>query len=828
MDWTRRVRAASAASSLAGLGNDVRYALSLLRRQWGHTCVVALTMALGVGASTVLFSVVYGVLLKPLPWPDADRLVRLTETREGSTRPERFLTNATFLAWNQNPATIEGLTAWSTATMTTTGIGESERVRVVEASPALFRLLGGQPAIGRVFDTAADGVVDEAQVVLSHGWWQRQFGGSRDAIGRAVRLDGNEYRVVAVMPPGFAFPDTEVRAWIPFNVKPVIGKDPQSRTLSMFSAIAKLRPGVSAAQAAAEGTARGRHAPDPGFVTMAVFGSRGPVRVSAVPLVTAMTGDVRPALIVFLVAVGLLLATATANVASLQIVRATARRREIAIRTALGAGGVRLTRQLLIENAIVGQFGGLLGLLFAVWTVRILPAVLPADFPRVADVAIDWRIAVFAVGVSLLASLAFGLAPAVQARHVNVTQALAEDGLAPVGGGSRSRTARARLAIMAGQIAVAAVLLVGASLLTRSFIALIHADRGFDASNVLTARLVLPDASFTPQRRAEVLDRILERLKSVPGVNAAAISTRLPLLGSGEALGAFPVPARRGGGTVSAHASVRVVSPGYFAALGLRMVEGRGFTDADTVMSGDVLVVNRAFAQKYLDAPAVGTRLPGSSTEREVVGVIDNIRSGPMTETVQPEIFRSTRQLSSGFEYHEPAIVVRTAGDPTRIVPILRSVVRDQDPAAVLESVMTMEDRVWTSLAKPRLYALLLGGFAAFALAIAGVGLFGVLSYGVSLRSREIGVRTSLGATPWNIAGLVLRQALVVTCGGLVVGLAVAAALARALSQLLYGVATSDTVSFIVVPALLVIVAVCACLLPARRAARLDPMKALR
>jgi putative ABC transport system permease protein len=411
---------------------------------------------------------------------------------------------------------------------------------------------------------------------------------------------------------------------------------------------------------------------------------------------------------------------------------------------------------------------------------------------------------------------------------VNVTQSLAEDGQAPVGGGIRSKTARVRLAIMAGQIAVAAVLLVGALLLTRSVIALIRADRGYDPSNVLTARLVLPDASFTPQRRAEILDKTLERLKTVPGVKAAAISTRLPLLPSGETLGAFPVPARRGGGTVAAHASIRHVSPGYFSALRLRMVEGRGFTDTDTASSGEVLVVNRAFAQKYLDAPAVGARLPGARSPREVVGVVENIRSGAVTEAVQPEIFISTEQLSSGFEYDELAVVVRTAGNPTDIVPILRSIVREQDPGAALESVMTMEDRVWTSLAKPRLYALLLGGFAAFALAIAGVGLFGVLSYSVSLRSREIGVRTSLGATPWNIASLVLRQALAVTSSGLAVGLAVSAALARSLSQLLYGVAPLDTLSFVVVPALLGIVALCACLVPARRAARLDPMKVLR
>jgi putative ABC transport system permease protein len=815
---------------LSGLGRDFRYAIRALRRQWGHALVVLVTMALGIGATTVLFSVAYGVMVRPLPWPDADRFVRLYETRQGSSRPASFMTNATYLAWNERPSTVEELAAWSGSMMTMVGAGEPERVRVVEATPSLFSLLSARPALGALFRPSPDGSLDEAQAVLSHGLWQQRFGGRADVIGRPVRFDGSEYRIVAVMPASFGFPDHETRAWIPFRVPPVVGKDPKMRSLSMFNAIARLRPGVSAAQAAAEGTARGRSAPDPGLVAVAVFGTKGPVQVAAVPFLDSLLGDLRPALSVLLVAVGLLLVTATANVASLQLARATTRRREIAIRRALGAGGGRLTRQLLAESVMVGLLGGLAGLLLTAWMLSVLPSILPADFPRLAEVTFDWRVVVFATGISLAAAVAFGLVPALAARRVNLVASLAEDALAPVGTGGRSATVRARLLIMAGQIAVATVLLLGAALLARSFVALVHADRGYDPANLLTARLALPDQSYSAQQRAVLLERVVDRLKHVPPVMEAAFSSRLPLT-PGEILAAFSMPSRSGG-TISAHASIRQVSSGYFAALGLRVVEGRPFNETDSLTSRPVVVVNRAFARQYLATPAVGARIPASfnksASEAEVVGVVDDVHYGTVTDPVPPEIYQPSRQLSSGFAMDEPALLVRTAGDPVRLVPILRSIVREQDRSLALESVMTMEDRLQTSLSRPRLYAILLGGFAGFAVLIAGVGLFGVLTYSVVQRSREIAVRTSLGATPRDIVGLVLRQALVVTVGGLAGGLILSAALVRYLSGFLFGIARFDAISFVAVPAALTLVAALASAVPARLAARVDPLRALR
>lgn len=812
----------------AGLGRDFRYAVQSMRRQWVLTTLVATTLALGICATTVLFSVAYDVLVKPMPWPSADRLVRVYETRQGSTKKATFFTNGTYLAWKDHPATIDGLEGWSAYPAVMMDAGKAERIRVVEATPGLLGMLGAGRALGRLLGTTSDGKADSSQVVLSYDFWQRRFGGAREIVGRPLRIDGVAYVVAGIASRGFGFPDNEVQAYVPFEVPPTGGSEGHGGTIAMFAALARLRPGVTPAQAAAEATARGRSAPDPGLVTMAVFGSKGPVQVSVVPLLDSVAGEVRPALLVFLVAVGLLLAVATANVASLQLARATSRRREMAIRTALGAGMGRLTRQLLVENLVVGQIGGLAGLALSAVLLRLLPSLAPADFPRLADIGMDYRAALFALAVSLVASLAFGLAPALQARRLDVSQALSEDGLAPVGGQARTKTARARLLIMIGQMAAAAVLLVGAALLARSFVALLNADRGFDPSNLMTAQVTLPEDAFTPQRRVEVLGNLVTRLRSLPGVTAAAYSSRLPLAPGGEIMAAFPVPARDGSGQVSAHALLRQVSAGFFEALGLRVRQGRPFTAGDTLSSQEVVVVNRTFARQYLPNPAVGTQMPASKGRREVVGVIDDASYGAVGERVQPEMYVVIDQTPGGLGFDQVAVLVRTNGPTTRAAAALQAFVREQGGSAVLGPVMTMEERVWTSLAKPRLYAVLLGGFAVFALAIAGVGLFGVLSYSVSLRAREIGVRTTLGATPAAIAGMVVRQALTVTAAGLVIGLAASAALGRSMSGLLYGVAPLDGATFVGVAVLLAVVAVTACIIPARRAARVDPVRVLR
>jgi putative ABC transport system permease protein len=539
----------------------------------------------------------------------------------------------------------------------------------------------------------------------------------------------------------------------------------------------------------------------------------------------ALTGEVRPAILVLLVAVVLLLITATANVASLQLARATARRRELAIRAALGAARGRLVRQTLVENLLLGLLGGVAGLALAAAMHRALPSVLPVDFPRLNDLVFDVRIQVFAIAVSIAAGLGCGLLPALQIAHQDLVPALVEDSLAPVGGGLRSRTARVRALIMTGQVAIACVLLVGALLLVRSFTGMMNADIGYDAGNVLTARVILPDADYTPERRQQTIDQILERISAGAGVTHAAFTTSMPFTG-GEALSSFPLK-KRDGSTVQVQTGSRQVSAGYFAAIGQKLIEGREFTNRETRTSHVAVVVNQEFARKYLEGRALGWSLPGENhTERPIVGVVGDTARRTVTDTPQPEVYFAAAQRP--LEYTDLYLVVRTEAEPRALVPALRSVVHETSPQAPLESIMTLEDRVAGTLSRPRLYAVLLGTFAAFALAIAGVGLFGVLSYTVAQRAREIGVRTALGAQVRDIVGLVVGQSMAIAGAGLAAGLIASFWLTGALQKFLFGVTPHDTVSFVAVAALLLAVSVLASIVPARRAARVDPVKVLR
>jgi predicted permease len=811
---------------------DARYAGRILRRKPGSALVAVLTIALGIGATTILFSVVWNVLRKPLPWPEADRLVRVIETRQGATRRlPPILTNGSYLAWRDSATTIEGIAGWQNRDMTIAAGGDPQRSRVVVMTASAFRLLQAQPAIGSLFSEQDEAAGDVA--VISHGLWQRQFAGHPSAVGGKLLLDGRPYTIVGVMPASFVFPDRDARVWVPLRVRPVV--DGQSRLISLFNGIARLKPGITPAQAEQEATTAARNGADPGMTAIAVFGSRGASNIAVVPVIDAMTADVRPALIVLLAAVALLLLTATANIASVQLARATSRRREMAVRSALGAGGARLARQMLVESAVVGILGGALGLALAAGAHRLLPSVLPADFPRVSDVTLDWRVLIFAAAVSIVSSIAFGLLPALQAGRVNVVRGLAEDGNAPAGYG-RTATGRLRSVIMAGQVAIACVLLIGASLLIRSFNEMMQVDRGYDTSNILTARMPMPDALFTSPRRVDLVSSILARLGARADVTAAAFTTVLPL-GTSDALMGFMMPPRRGDGgpPVQAQAAVRTISADYFRAIGMRIGEGRGFTASDTTASQPIVVVNRAFVKKYVDGSALGMRLPlgfqrqhgGDGVQWEIAGVVEDARSRSVLDAPQPEMFVCVCQIASGIQ-SDPILVVRTNSDPVAFIGTLRETVREHEPTIALDAIMTMDQRLLGSLARPRLYAIVLGWFAAFALAIAAVGLFGVLSYTVAQRSRELSVRTALGARPSDIVRLVLRDGMIVTAAGLAVGLGAAFALARSVSTFLFGIQPHDVLTFAAVPAVLIVVAAIACVVPARRAASVDPLQVLK
>ena len=834
---------ATGGSRLSAVLQDGRYAVRLMRRQPGHTAIVVATMALGIAATTLLGSVAYGVLLKPLPWADAPRLVRLYETRQGSTKRFRpMMTNGTYRAWREGTRMLDALGAWSNEQVALSDRPGTARIAICDVTPSLFPLLQASPAIGRAFAKGEDEPGRPPIAILSYGLWQQQFGGRADAVGARIRFDTTTYTVVGVMPASFAFPDRETRAWVPLYVEPPTKPGKAGMSISLLQALGRLRPGVTPAQAAAEGTALGQAAVPTTqiakVIATAVFGSDGPVEVSAIPMLQALTAEVRPALLVLLAAVVLLLTIATANVASLQLARATARRRELAVRSALGAGRGRLVRQTLVECLVIGLVAGAAGVALAALMHRALPTLLPADFPRLADVAFDWRMLAFAALVSLVAGLGCGFVPALHVARTEIAPALAEDALAPVGGGLRARTARTRAAIMAGQVALACVLLIGAVLLVRSFVDLMNADLGYDPSNVLTARVILSDGEYSAERRLAILDTIMERLSAAPGVTHAAYSNTMPFVG-GEAVASFPLK-RRDGTVVQIQTGRQGVSADYFAAIGQRVDKGRGFTAHDESADQPVAIVNREFSRKYLDGQALGWSLPGSTKDGKtndmairIVGVVDDTVRHSVTDTPQPIIYGVTRRTASdgntaGVSDSDINLIIRTSSDPRALVPTVRDIVRAAAPAAPLESVMTMRDRVAGSLANPRLYTVVLAAFASFALIIAGVGLFGVLSYTVAQRRREIGVRAALGATARDIIVLVARQSLAIVAAGLAVGLLASAWATRLLGTLLYGVTPHDAISFAVVPAVLVVVALAATLVPARRAARVDPARVLR
>jgi predicted permease len=807
----------SLSSWLTGIVHDIRYALRLFRRQASFSLLVVIIMALGIGATTTLFSVTYGVLMKPLPWPDADRLVVVKETRGGNRPRFGSFSNAAYLAWREQASTIESIAAWSPSMVTLTGGGEAERIRVAAVTSSLFRVLGAQPLLGSFFTEDDERATPPGVVVLSERLWRQRFSADPAVVGRSIELEGRARTVVGVLPDPLAYPDRETLAWVPFHVRPATGN-----FLSMFDAIARLRLDASAAQAAAEGSARAGDVPDTAMTTMAIFGSNGPMEVSAAPLHEAVTGDVRRPLVVLLAAVVLLLVTAVANIASLQLARATARRREMAIRAALGAGGARVTRQLVIESLLLGLAGGAAGVALAVLLHRGLPPTLPADFPRLTDVGLGAPVIAFSFALCVIASVAFGVAPALRARRLNLVESLSDDGAAPAG--RRTRTARVRLLIMAGQVAIASILLVGASLFGRSFIELLHADRGFDPSNVLTARLQLPNFAFSPERRAVLMAAVVEQLRAVPSVTFVTYSNSAPLGIVGGS--AFTMDARQ------VQASSRDVDPGYFAAMGMRILSGRDFSDGDVASGRPVFVVNRTFARQYLSDRPVGQHVSvsfrdGPSQPWEIIAVVDDVRHRGVTEPGEPEIYRY-RERQAGRVSFAPTLIARTSGDPESLAPTLRAIVGQQDNSVVVDSVMTMEDRLLTGLARPRLYAVLLAGFAGLALVIAAVGLFGVMSYTVAQRSRELAVRSALGARRWDIIRLVLREGLGLTVVGLAAGLLLSAWLTRTIAALLYGVSEHDLLTYATVPVVLLLAAAIACIVPARRASRLDPLQVLK
>jgi putative ABC transport system permease protein len=822
--------APSSSSPFAGINLDLRHALRLLRRQPGFATISILMIALGIAATTTIFSVIDGVLLKPLPWTTAARLVRVDERREGGTLNSSSLelTNAVYLAWKEHATTIDGIAGWNVSSAAIESGDGADRVAVSSITPSLFSLLGVTPALGPGF---VDGDERRPVVILSHAYWSDHFGGDPNVIGKTVRFSTGARDIVGVMPASFEFLERDILLWTPMDVVPAIVPGSESRTVSLFSVIALLKPGVTPQQAADEAERAARTVPYLGPVIPAVFGADGPAIVRATPLVDAIVGDVRWALWLLLAAVLLLWLAATANVASMQLAHAAARQREVAIRAAIGAGRGRLVRQLLIETLLLSAIGGVAGLAATAGLLRIVPDLLPLDFPRATVIALNWGV-VGATGVLIGgASMLVGLLPARMTSRLNVRSALGDEGGATLAAG-RLSPARSRSMIIALQVGIAALLLVGAALLGRSFAAQWRIDRGFTSAHVLTARVRLSPSMTVPAARLAAYNDIVARLRARSGVQAAGFSEGIPL-GGGERR--FASTTREEGQpdkTVSA--ILRYVSPGYLAAIGMRVSQGRGFTDQDLDAAEPVAIVNRTFANRYLGSDPVGEVLPGTldnngaaSRKWRVIGIVDDAMRLGVTDAASPEIFVNQAQLEKATGA-VTFLTIRTAGDPAQLASDVRAAVRAVDRLATLDQVMTMDARILKSLARPRLYVVLFGGFSAFALIIAIVGLFGGVSYGVTQRTREISVRAALGATPGNIVRLIAFQGLTLALVGVAAGLMAAAASARLLSRFLYGVTTHDVTTYAAVAAVLLTMAGVACAIPARRAARIDPLRGMK
>ena len=842
---------------------DLRYAVRQLVRQRAFTLTAVATLALGIGANTAMFGIVYGILLRPLPYPDPGAIVRIGESFGGRGRAGAFLSNRSMALLQDDAESFEQLAAYRAASVDWAGPDGAVTLRGARVSPSLFPLLRAAPHLGRLFIEEEGRAGADRVVLLSHGAWTNRFAADPDIVGAAVDFGGDPYTVVGVLAEGFYFPNPGGEFWMPFVVPPFTPPtlDPSGRfTISVvaFSTLGRLGPGVSPEQAATEAGAILQR--DDGFFAVRGAGPNRPadgapaVEARVVPLLEQMVGEYRPALLALTGATVLVLLIACSNVAGLLLARGVTRQRALAVSAALGAGRGRLVRQLLTESVVLSMLGGGLGLAASAVVLRAVPALVPGNIARLDEVAIDGVALAFNLGLSVVVGLLFGAAPALQWSRLHLVRTLNEGSGQAAGGFRLLRSNRIRAALATGQVALALVLLVGAGLLLRSFVGLMTADRGYDPANVITAVTRNPDfrlrpAGMTPgemaearaanQRFQDALVEAVTGLERLPDVEAVGVTSRIPLAvtDAAQMRSQFRVAGRPVASNAAdiPQASVQVVSPGYLEAMRLRLRDGRLLTRLDRADSPPVVVVNETLArQLFGPGRAVGERvLFGQSGEpSEVVGLVGDVKYGGLTiEESQAEAFIPLDQAEAAGMVGSvavPMIAVRTGGDPLAVVPFLAEAVTEAHPRAAVGGVMTMADRLSAAVAQPRFYAVFVGSFAALALFLAAFGIYGLLSYTVSQRRREIGVRMALGAQRADILALVVRQGGGLVAAGAAAGLLAAAASARILERFLFGIATSDGLTFAAAPLVLVAVGLAACWLPGRRATRIDPMQALR
>ncbi|MGA9770722.1 MAG: ABC transporter permease [Blastocatellia bacterium] len=808
------------------LFQDLRYGIRMLLKRPGFTAVAVIALALGIGANTAIFSVVNAVLLKPLPFSEPDRLMTVYETDKERGVSQGAASYPDFADWRDQNHVFERIAAFHDNSFILTGGDDAVRLEGAVVSADLFDLLGVTPAVGRMFLPEEDKPGDGGRVVIiGQGLWQRQFNSDPNILGRSLTLDGINYTVVGVMPAGFRFPtgNQPVELWTTFAVESE-GADAMTtqRGAHSLHVIARLKPDVTRSQAQAEmdtiASRLEQQYPDDNS-------HRG---VYVVGTLEDMVGDLRPALLILLSAVGCVLLIACANVANLLLARATTRQKEMAIRSALGASRLRVVRQLLTESVTLAITGGALGLLIALWGTDLLVVLSGDDIPRATEIRLDGGVLLFTLAVSVLTGLIFGLVPAIQSSRPDLSESLKEGGRSSTEGARRNLI---RSALVVFEVAIAIVLLVGAGLLIESLRRLQNINPGFNPKNVLTLKMGLPDVKYTTEKQVAFYRELLERINALPGVAQASAVLPLPLSGDRMRI-SFETEGRPLAQGDLPSAELRTIGMNYFRAMGIPLIKGRDITARDDGKAPSVVIINSAFAEKFFPGEdPVGKHIrPSISFDdnqpamREIVGIVGNVRHLKLNAAEDAEFYAPHAQIP----FDSMSLVIKGDSDPRNLVGAIQQEVRALDKDLPVFDIKMLDDYVAASVAQPRFNTLLLAIFAGLALALTAVGLYGVMSYAVAQRTHEIGIRMALGAQSSDVLRMVVGQAMILTLIGVVIGLSAAFALTRLMASLLYGVSATDPATFAIVSVLLSAVALAACWLPARRATKVDPMIALR
>jgi putative ABC transport system permease protein len=808
------------ANIVADLLHDLRYAARLQRKNPGFTIVAIIALALGIGANTAIFSVVNTVLLRPLPYKDPERLVMVWEDATKHGYPRDTPAAANFVDWRDQNQSFEGMAAIADTSFNLTGSGDPERLEGRRVSANMFPLLGVEPHIGRVFTAAEDQPGAQRVALLSYALWQRRFGGDPGIVGKALTLNGESHVVVGVMPARFQFPSSDDQVWVPVAFTQ---QEAGNRNRHYLQVLARLRPGVSLDQAQSEmNTIAAR-------LQQQYPQSNTDLGAAVQPLHEHLVGDIKPALLVLLGAVGLVLLIACANVANLLLARAAVRQKEIAVRVALGARRWRLIRQFLTESVLLSTFGGLVGLAIAYGGLVLLKASIPENISQARDISMDLRVLGFTFLVSVATGLIFGLAPALQAARFNQIDTLKEGGRDAATGGSGKRL---RGLLVTAEVAISLVLLIGAGLLINSFLRLRNVDPGFRTDNLLTMKIVLPEPKYEEmERRSAFYTELINRVQSLAGVRSAAVTSNLPLYRQGNSIGVGiegqpdPPPGQE------RIVVTRIISPGYFDTMSIPILRGRGLTEQDTETTPNVVVVNETMARRYWPGEdAVGKRIAAGRIRSpedwiQVVGVVKDVRQFELNAEPRPQMYLTYRQ--AGF-FDSRDLVVKTDVDPASMAATVRKAVWEIDKDQPVSNIQTMDEILADSIARQRFSMLLLAIFAAVALVLAGVGIYGVMSYSVAQRTHEIGIRMALGAQTGAVLKLAVGYGMKLVIAGIAIGLIAAFALTRVMSTLLFGVTATDPTTFTLISLLLIAVAVLASYVPARRATRVNPIIALR